>query len=72
MAGNFSLQNVQVEATKLLHVILSCPVGAKKTAYNYQDGQTYSKLLALQRFVVYNHIASHMHFRSILERRPNC
>ena len=52
MAGNFSLRNVQVEATKLLHVILSCPVGAKKTAYNCQDGQIYFKLLALQRFVV--------------------
>ncbi|XP_065912955.1 uncharacterized protein [Dysidea avara] len=49
MAGDLSVKNVKEEATKLLNVILSCPVGARRTMYNCQNDHTYSKLLALQR-----------------------
>ena len=50
MAGDVSHQNVRQEAMKLLHVVLSCPVGAHKAMYDSQGGKSYSKLLALKRW----------------------
>jgi len=54
MAGDIALQNIQQEAMKLLHVALSCPVGAHKFVYNSQPGGSYSKLLALTRWALLN------------------
>lgn len=50
MAGVSSLPNIQQEAMKLLHVVLSCPVGAQKAIYDCQGGKSYSKLIALRRW----------------------
>ena len=49
MAGDGPLQNVQQEATTLLRVVLSCPVGAQRAVYDYQGGKSYSRLLARKR-----------------------
>jgi len=56
MAGNLSLENVQEEATKLLQVILSCPVGARKAVYSCRDGHSYSRLLTLQRYEMVSYV----------------
>ena len=52
MAGDGSLQNIQQEAIKLLHVVLSCPVGAQRAVYDSQGGKSYSKLLAVKRWAL--------------------
>lgn len=52
MAGIGSLENIQQEAMKLLHVVLSCPVGAQRAIYDSQGGKSYSKFLAVKRWAL--------------------
>ena len=58
MAGDGSLENIQQEAIKLFHVVLSCPMGTRRAVYDPRGGGSYPKFVALKKWELINGILS--------------